>query len=110
MLSIASRLPALVATGTLALTGLAAASPSSADAFYRAHAAQTVNLRAGPSTNYRIVQTIGKGTPVDISCQKSTQNIFGNPYWDRLTGGQWIADYYVAGTNFGRSPWIPLCP
>lgn len=109
MLSIVSRFPALIAAAVVALTGLAVAVPASADAYYRAHAAQTVNLRSGPSTAYPILQTIGAGTPVDISCQRYSQNIFGNPYWDRLTGGQWVADYYVAGTNFGRSPWIPLC-
>jgi uncharacterized protein YraI len=109
LLAIASRLPALAATGVLALTGLAVASPARADAYYRAHAAQTVNLRTGPGTWYSIIQTIGPGTPVDIACQTPTQNIGGNPYWDHLTGGQWVADYYVDGTNFGRSPWIPLC-
>jgi uncharacterized protein YraI len=97
----------------LAVAGVGLASlalPQVADAFYRASAATTVNLRACPSTCGKPLQTVGPGTPLDIQCQISSQPIFTNSYWDQLTGGQWVADYYVAGTNIGRSPWIIICP
>jgi hypothetical protein len=97
----------------LAVAGVGLASlalPQVADAYYRASAATTVNLRACPSTCGNPLQTVGPGTPLDIQCQVRNQMIYTNPYWDYLTGGQWVADYYVNGTNVGRSPWIPICP
>jgi hypothetical protein len=112
------RLPTSLAIAAAAVGTAGMALPQAAQAFYRASADTTVNLRncdstqpnpPPPSTTCRWVQTVGPGTPLDIFCQMPGQTIGNNPFWDQLTGGQWVADYYVNGTNDGRSPWINYC-
>jgi hypothetical protein len=42
---------------------------------------------------------VGSGTPVDIVCQVYSgwpyAWVGGSNVWDRLTGGQWVSDYFV---------------
>lgn len=73
--------------------------------------------RTGPGySNYAIVGTIYDGDEVDIVCQAVGQivgpgrNGLSSDIWDKLTNGDWVADYYVDTPGVGTfsSP-IPQC-
>jgi len=70
-----------------------------------------LNVRAGPSTNYRIVGTVTDGTHVTIRCQKHGQRITGTygttDLWDKIGSG-YVSDAYVYTGSDGRV--APLCP
>jgi uncharacterized protein YraI len=94
-----------ISVGTLLLAtagagALVAASPARAAQRY-AVTANGVALRSGPGTGYAIIQRVNTGTPVDVECQaQNGTNVGGNRTWDRLTGGQWIADYFLNTPSF----------
>lgn len=73
-------------------------SPSSV----RYYTTGTVNLRSGPGTNHSIVQTVGANTPIDLVCQAWGTDVNGNRIWDRLTGGQWVADYWTTTPSWNN--------
>lgn len=60
-----------------------------------------VALRGGPGTQYAVLQRVNTGTPIDVECQvQGGTNVNGNATWDKLTGGQWIADYFTTTPSF----------
>src|SRR5437879_4335428 len=60
-----------------------------------------VALRTGPGTGYALLGRLNTGAPIDIDCQvQGGTNVGGNATWDRLTGGQWLADYYTTTPSF----------
>lgn len=62
----------------------------------------TVNLRSGAGTNYAIVRTVGANTPIDVVCQAWGTDVNGNRIWDRLTGGEWVADYWTTTPSWNN--------
>ncbi|MDQ6949807.1 MAG: CHAP domain-containing protein [Actinomycetota bacterium] len=86
----------MIVSGTL---GLGA---TSAFAFQRYHAtADGVALRSGPGTGYALLGRVNNGTPLDVACQvQGGTNVGGNATWDRLTGGQWVADYWTSSPSY----------
>lgn len=91
----------VVAASALAvpLVGLAS-QPASASVRYAA-VGDGVALRSGPGTQYSVLQRVNNGTPLDIVCQiQGGTNIGGNATWDKLTGGQWVADYFTTSPSF----------
>lgn len=58
-------------------------------------------LRSGPGTQYSVLQRVNKGTPLDVVCQvQNGTSVGGNRTWDKLTGGQWVSDYYTTTSSF----------
>jgi len=60
----------------------------------------TVNLRNGPSTGNAVVGTVSNGNGLAIVCT-TAGTVIGtgngaNGWWDLLTSGAWIADFYVS--------------
>lgn len=58
-----------------------------------------VNVRSGPSTQYRLVRVLPYEANVPIRCQRPGQNVSG-PYgtskiWDNIAPGEYISDAYV---------------
>lgn len=84
----------------LALTRPGTPPPNNGPAYVRYYTTATANLRSGPGTNYSIVQTVGKGTPVDVVCQSRGTVVAGSSIWNKLTGGQWISDVLTTSPNF----------
>lgn len=83
----------------LPLAGLAA-QPASASVRY-ATVGDGLALRAGPGTQYSVLRRVNNGTPLDIVCQvQGGTNIGGNATWDKLTGGEWVADYFTTSPSF----------
>jgi uncharacterized protein YgiM (DUF1202 family) len=81
--------------------GLALTRPSdTVTPYVRYYTTATANLRSGPGTNYGIVQTVGRGTPVDVVCQSRGTVVSGSSIWNKLTGGQWISDVLTTSPNF----------
>ncbi len=87
-----------------------ATSPASAYVRYAA-TVSNLALRSGPGTQYSVLQRVNAGTPLDIVCQvQGGTNVGGNATWDRLTGGQWVADYYTTTPSFNSYiPGVPDC-
>jgi flagellar protein FlgJ len=58
-----------------------------------------LNLRAGASTRARQVGSLPDGARISVACQVYGQRVAGperrSGLWDRLTGGQYLADAYV---------------
>jgi surface antigen/uncharacterized protein YraI len=54
-----------------------------------------VNQRSGPGTNYPIVGTLSVGTTIDVVCQSTGTDIFGNSTWYQLSGGEYVTGYYT---------------
>ena len=59
----------------------------------------SVNLRAGPGTNYPITGTIAQGTAVSIDCVGWGTAVSG-PYgtttlWDEIGNSRWVTDAFV---------------
>jgi hypothetical protein len=106
---------AALAAGSLT-AGTASAATMHADSWFAATVgASGVNVRdcyhpttqLPPSTNCTYQTTLSAGTSIHVVCQRSGQNIGGDPVWDYITysGGEgYVADYYI---NTGYSSWIP---
>lgn len=77
-----------------------APAPAPAPSSVRYATTGTVNLRTGPGTGYGVVRSVGSGTPIDVTCQARGTNVNGNSIWDRLTGGEWVADYWTNTPGF----------
>lgn len=100
----------LACIGMVLGMGLAAAPPAAA--WQRFHATiDGLALRAGPSTGDAVLQRVNRGTPLDAACAVVGQNINGNSVWLRLTGGQWVSDYFTTSDGWGtRYPnGVPDC-
>jgi hypothetical protein len=103
------------AVAGLVLAGATVADAAPASWYYATVGSSGVNVRdcyhptvqLPPSTNCTYQTTLGSGTGVHIVCQRSGQNIGGDPVWDYITypGGEGLAaDYYI---YTGYSSWIP---
>ena len=63
--------------------------------------ANGVALRSGPGTNYPVLQRVNAGTPIDIVCQiQNGPSVGGNRTYDKLSGSQWLPDYYTSTPSF----------
>ena len=74
-----------------------------------------LKVRTGPGySSYAQVGTIPEGGQADVVCQARGERV-GNSYassgvWDRLTSGNWVADFYIDTPNIDQwSPPIPQC-
>lgn len=75
---------------------------TSSPAYVRYYTTGTVNLRTGPGTGYAIVRAVGANTPIDVVCQAWGTDVGGNRIWDRLTGGEWVADYWTTTPSWNN--------
>jgi len=69
-----------------------------------ANGGRTVNLRAGPGTNYSILGSLSDGEVVTVSCTANGTTFTGRKgstnKWNQLTNGYWMSDAYLyTGTN-----------
>jgi uncharacterized protein YraI len=64
--------------------------------------ADSAALRSGPGSNYPLLQTVGRGTPLDVACQARGTPHAGSTMWNRLTGGQWVHDALTTTPNYNN--------
>ncbi len=68
-----------------------------------------LNLRNGPSANYRSPSSVPDGSRLSLACQLPGQLVAGNvrttDRWDKLTNGLYVSDAYVS-----RVGGVPACP
>lgn len=77
--------------------GTVASSPS----YVRyAVATDSARLRSCPSFSCTVLQTVGRGTPVDVVCQTRGDYYAGGTLWSKLTGGQLVHDTLLTTPNF----------
>lgn len=75
----------------------------------------TVNLRSAPATSGRVLWSVRSGTRLSIVCQAWGERVAGtvrtSNAWNRLTGGQYVADAYVTWHPSGATlPWCGQYP
>ena len=76
-----------------------------------------LNIRTGPGyTNYQVTRVLNDGDSVDIVCQTRGEAVSGadgssSDIWDRLSQGDYAADFYIdtPGMTGSFSPPIPQC-
>jgi hypothetical protein len=71
---------------------------------------QSLYVRSGPGTGYAVVGSLSNNATFSTYCQASGTNINGNAWWDLLTTGGYISDYYT--NTPGQGPpgsGIPAC-
>jgi uncharacterized protein YraI len=74
------------------------------------HTTTGVNVRSGPGTGYRVVGSLGGGATFYVYCQAAGTNVNNNIWWDKLTTGGYISDYYTNTPGVGPgSSGIPQC-
>ncbi|MEJ3744697.1 sporangiospore maturation cell wall hydrolase GsmA [Actinomycetes bacterium KLBMP 9797] len=70
-----------------------------------------LNVRKGPGTRYAQAGRLAEGTVLRVECQKWGEEIAGHvrrsAAWDRLPGGRFVADAYIAWTP--HLPTLPWC-
>lgn len=70
-----------------------------------------LNVRAGPSTSYSVVDTVADGAKVTIYCQVNGQSVSGTygttTLWDRIGTGRYVSDAYINTGSDGRV--APTC-
>jgi uncharacterized protein YraI len=86
--------------GLTVLAILAVSSPALAWQRYYA-TVDGLALRSGPGTGYSLLQRVNRGTPLDAECASTGTNVNGNAVWLRLTGKQWVSDYYTTSDGWG---------
>lgn len=89
-----------VAVAVMLVAALAVASPALAWLRYYA-TVDGLALRSGPGTTFAVVQRVNRGTPLDAECAAIGTNVYGNSVWLRLTGGQWVSDYFTTSDGWG---------
>jgi hypothetical protein len=65
-----------------------------------------------PSQSCGLVYQVPTGTTVDIVCQASGQNIYGNSVWDYVVapnGEGYMSDYYLFTNHDGFIPGVDRC-
>ena len=71
----------------------------------------TLSVRAGPAIGQRQTAVLSNGAPVVVACRVWGQPVDGRvadtPVWDRLAGGGYVADGFVAWSP--RQPAMPWC-
>ncbi|OEV05814.1 hypothetical protein AN216_02280 [Streptomyces oceani] len=63
-----------------------------------------LNVRTGPSQNYRVIDTLEHGEYVQIKCKVNGQWIDGNPRWYKLADGKWAWASARYIKNIGPAP------
>ena len=69
-------------------------------------------VRAGPSTSYARVGSLGEGQGITIACQTVGQTIMRSGIWDRLSSpiAGYVSDWYVdTPVTGGFSPGLAVC-
>lgn len=70
-----------------------------------------LNMRKGPGTRYASAGRVADGSVLAVECQKWGEEIAGrvrrSAAWDRLPGGRFVADAYIAWTP--HLPTLPWC-
>ncbi|MGF1521849.1 MAG: peptidoglycan-binding protein [Leptolyngbyaceae cyanobacterium] len=66
----------------------ARALPSAGRVYIASDAASNVNIRSGPGTEYPVVNTLSRGTAIDISGQYQNG-------WAQLNNGNWVAGFLI---------------
>ncbi len=90
--------------------GLAASTASAAGVYY-VTATLPLAERAAPSTSSAVLGWLSHDEAVVIECQTTGTDVYGSSIWDRLTGGQYVSDYWVSTPVFARfTPGLPQCP
>ena len=77
---------------------------------YAVRSGGSVNLRSGPSTTFAKKGALAPGAPVDVVCQLTYTKVDGDPIWNKLTNGHYIADRFVStpsATGFSKP--LPNC-
>lgn len=64
----------------------------------------TVNLRNGPTTGNAVVGQARSGDQLNIVCTSPGTTVGNNGWWDLLTNGAWISDYYATTKGTGGGP------
>ncbi len=86
------------------------ASVASASYRYTVQSAGSVNLRSGPSTTFAKRGSLAPGASVDVVCQMAYTKVNGDPIWNKLTNGHYIADRFLntpSATWFSKP--VPRC-
>ena len=74
------------------------------------HTTYAVNIRSGPGIGYDRIGGLLQGATFYVQCQASGSNVNNNVWWDRLTTGGYIADFYTSTLGVGPgSSGIPAC-
>ena len=86
---------------TVRVWRMATVSSSSTPTYVRYQVAtDSARLRACPSLRCAILQTVGRGTPVEVVCQTRGDYHAGGSLWSKLTGGQYVHDTLLTTPNF----------
>jgi flagellar protein FlgJ len=96
-----------VATGAVVVP-----SPATAATAGTARVAATrLNIRSGPSTNYKIIRTVSRNTRLAVACRVIGESIHGSvrktSIWNKLTNGRFVTDAYLIWPK--PKPSIPMC-
>jgi surface antigen len=71
----------------------------------------SVHERSGPSSSDSVVGSLPFHSSISIACQTTGSDINGSDIWDRLSGGQYVSDYFVNTPNVNAwSPPLTQCP
>lgn len=77
---------------------------------YKVTAGASVNLRTGPGVKFAKAGTAAPGATLAVVCQLWYLKVDGDPIWDKLVDGRYIADRYLGTPSAGRySAPIPKC-
>lgn len=93
------------------IVGLAVpASAATIDAYVFRTEGQQLMVRSGPSTGYGVVDRLGAGQHVTISCQDDGEVVNGTGLWDYLPSlGGYASDAYLYTGYDGRHPALSEC-
>ncbi len=71
----------------------------------------SLNIRSGPGTDKSVVGSLNDDDSISVECQLWGEHIEGtqrsSPFWNRIGGGRFIADAYVAWSP--SRPVVPWC-
>jgi uncharacterized protein YraI len=74
-------------------------------------ASTSLNIRSGPGTDKAVVGSLSDEDSISVQCQAWGEEIGGtqrrSPLWDRIGGGRYIADAFVAWSP--SRPTVPWC-
>jgi len=77
---------------------------------YKVTAAASVNTRSGPSVTFAKSGMVKPGTVLSVVCQITYTKVDGDPIWDKLADGRYIADRYLSTpSNVSFSAPLPQC-
>jgi len=77
---------------------------------YKVTAGSSVNTRSGPSVSFAKAGMVKPGQVLSVVCQLTYTKVDGDPIWDKLVDGRYIADRYVGTPSaVGFSAPLPQC-